>query len=90
MNWEDIAYYLRAMGELEMAAEVTSMGNRLEAFSDGLDKDCLRVAVLAEREECAKVCEAKKPTHNLYIIEHQVATNVLNQSAKAIRERSTQ
>lgn len=37
----NIALFLRSIGEHGMAEEVESEHNRLEAFADGLDKDCL-------------------------------------------------
>ena len=43
MDGFDIATYLRAMDEPEMSDEVFNMANRLEAFSDGLDRDILEV-----------------------------------------------
>ena len=50
----NIALFLRAIGEHGMAEEVESEHNRLEAFADGLDKDCLNAqfkAGAASRDE---------------------------------------
>lgn len=45
-----IALFLRLMGEHGMAEEVESEHNRLEAFADGLDKDCLDAQFKAGEE----------------------------------------
>lgn len=37
----DIATFLQSMDEADMAHEVLSMHNRLEAFASGLDRDCM-------------------------------------------------
>ena len=43
----EIAEYLYACGEPEMAEAVDNMHNRLEAFSDGLDRDAIEAAGIA-------------------------------------------
>lgn len=45
-----IAVYLHSMGEFEMAEEVLSMHNRLEAFADGLDREALDCAIKTTEE----------------------------------------
>lgn len=62
MDATNIVEYLRSMDEPQMAAEVESMARRLDAFADGLDKDCIATAVAAEREACAQVAEAAAKT----------------------------
>ena len=45
-----IVTYLHSMGEFEMAEEVISMHNRLEAFAGRLDKAALDAAISAAEE----------------------------------------
>lgn len=59
MDLMDVAAYLRSLDEPEMAREIETAANRLEAFADGLDRDCIATAVAAEREACARVCDAE-------------------------------
>lgn len=42
---EDIIQFLRAMDEPQMADTVLNMHSRLEAFANGLDRDCRQVLV---------------------------------------------
>lgn len=43
----DVVLFLQAMGEPEMAERVLAEHNRLEAFSGGLEKDCIDSAFKA-------------------------------------------
>lgn len=45
MDANHIVQFLASMGEPDMATEVITMHNRLEAFAIGLDKDCRNVIV---------------------------------------------
>ena len=59
----DIATFLQSMDEADMAHEVLSMHNRLEAFASGLDRECLAAKqkafddVLKQRDRVLSVLE---------------------------------
>lgn len=59
----DIATFLQSMDEADMAHEVLSMHNRLEAFASGLDRDCMKATqkafddVLKQRDNILAVLE---------------------------------
>lgn len=54
-----IIQYLRSMDEPEMAREVSAMQSRLNAFEQGLDKECSRV-LRESADLCADAIEAAR------------------------------
>jgi hypothetical protein len=69
------------MGEHDMAAEVFQMHNRLEAFSDGLDKDVFDCAIKAAEEAIKQRDELKT------LLEHDVSSVLMNCSNEIITLR---
>lgn len=66
---DHVVAFLQSMGEIEMAASVTNMHNRLEAFSYGLDRDCHQV-LAAHIETQERINADKQATIDRLMLEY--------------------
>ena len=72
---DNIVQFLNAMGEPEMADEVAAMSNRLEAFSDGIDRDCFDAQVSANKALMAEVEALREDAERFeWMLKHSDAT----------------
>lgn len=87
---EPVAYCLGSphfadSSNLYLASQYTPDGEHADEWTPLYAADQVRAAVEAERERCAQEIEARKPTQSLYLDEHRISSNVLQQAADAIR-----